>query len=40
MAFLVKEQQRNMLRLALSTHWLVLGSNMHKAKSSFIECSH
>lgn len=37
MAFLVQEQQRNMLHLALSSHWLMLGSNMYKAKSSSLQ---
>lgn len=37
MTFLVQEQQRNMLHLALCSHWLMLGSNMYKAKSSSLQ---
>lgn len=37
MAFLVQKQQRNMLHLALSSHCLMLGSNMYKAKSNSLQ---
>lgn len=37
MALLAQEKQKNLLHLSLSSHWLMLGSSMSKAKSRYLQ---